>query len=201
MQIVACPPYEKAVQLSKARLRSGGIIAYPTDTLYGIGCDALDKNSIGRIVRIKKRDGAKPMSVIFSCWEQAAKYVDIGGGLLQKLEKLSPGPYTFLLGLKEKIPATAHDVLGCRIPENEYCRRISAEFENPIVSTSANISGLKSPSSVQEMDIRILREVDLIVDEGPTRYEEGSTIIDVINKKIVRRGAEVERAQKWLEGL
>jgi len=201
MQITTCPPYDNAIRLSKARLEIGELIAYPTDTIYGIGCDALNSHAVKKIMHIKKREGQKPLSALFGNWEQARKYVHIDDFVLKNLKKLTPGPYTFLLELKTQIPVTSDSVLGCRIPDNEFCKRVCTEFENPIVTTSANISGGKSPSSVAEMEPAILKSVDLIIDEGPTVFKEGSTIIDVQNRKIVRKAAKFETAQKWLESL
>ncbi|MFH0926955.1 MAG: L-threonylcarbamoyladenylate synthase [Candidatus Micrarchaeota archaeon] len=201
MQIIPCPPYEAAIKIAKARLSTSGIIVYPTDTIYGIGCDGLDGDAIRRIREIKMRDAQKPFSLNFSSWEQAQKYVEIDETLKEKLDKMAPGPYTFLLPLKEPMPVADGMVLGCRIPDNEFCKQIGMEFENPIVSTSANVSGNKSPSSVAEIDERILKKADLVIDGGPTKYAQGSTIIDVLNKRILRRGAGEEKAQKWLESL
>lgn len=201
MQIITCPPYEAAIKLSLVRLRTGGTIVYPTDTIYGIGCDALNREAISKIMEIKKRDVQKPISVLFGSWKQACEYVKIDDLLIEKLDKITPGPYTFLLPLKKQIPATTDMVLGCRVPDDEFCKRICEQFENPIITTSANISGGKNPASISEIDELVLESVDLIVDGGITKYMDGSTIIDVEGKKILRRGAQANTAQKWLESL
>jgi L-threonylcarbamoyladenylate synthase len=152
-------------------------------------------------MKIKKRSEKKPFSVLFSSWDNAHEYVHLNEEIREKLEQLTPGPYTFLLRSKMKIEPQNSAVLGCRIADNQFCKKICNEFENPIVSTSANISGAKSPTNVYEIDKRLLRMADLVVDEGDTIYKDASTIIDVELKKIVRAGSELQKAKKWIENL
>ena len=201
MQIVTCPPYEKAVLLAKTQLYSKGVIVYPTDTLYGLGCDALCEDAIKQVMHIKNREENKQFSVIFESWNKAEQYVEIDTKLKKRLQMITPGPYTFLLKCKKSLPQNMGRLLGCRIVDNEFCKRLCKEFDRPIVSTSANISKGRSPINALEVESRILEMADLTIDDGETKYKQESTIIDVPAKKILRSGSNLEQAQKWLKLL
>ncbi|MDE1798337.1 MAG: threonylcarbamoyl-AMP synthase [Candidatus Micrarchaeota archaeon] len=201
MQLTVIPPLQPALDLALAHSRSGHVVCYPTDTLYGLGADATDAAAVRRIFSLKGREEQKPFSVIFPDWEMGRRYVRLDDALVAKLGELTPGPYTFLLPIAEPLPVTAGPSLGCRIPDHEFCLAWAKELGRPVVSTSANPGGERPAASVEELDESIMRGADLIVDGGPCRYREGSTIIDVGHRKIVRAGAGLEKARKWLESL
>ena len=201
MQLVIFPPLEPAVRIALAKLKTDQIICYPTDTLYGLGGDALNRDVVKRIAQIKGREMEIPFSVIFADWKMASEYAKIDAKLEKELLKITPGPYTFLLEAKKELPAAQGMVVGCRIPENEFCTQLAGKFGRPIISTSANLHGCRQAASIEEIDENVLEQAGLVVDGGVCKYAQGSTIIDVNKGKITRKGAEFEKARKWIEKL
>lgn len=201
MKLCVYPPLRPALDLALANSRQGGVVCYPTDTLYGLGGDATDPGVVKRIFELKGREGQRPFSVLFADWNMAKEYVEMGPALSKKLAELTPGPFTFLLPILAPLPATPGPLLGCRIPDHEFCLEWSKALGKPIVTTSANPSGQRAATCIEELDEEMAKNVSLIVDGGPTKQAGGSTIIDVPAKKIVREGAQAEKAKKWLESL
>lgn len=201
MKLCVYPPLQPALRLALATSFGGGLVCYPTDTLYGLGGDATDSLLVQRIFELKGRAEQRPFSVIFSDWKMAREYVKLTPAMAAKLGELTPGPFTFLLPLSRPLPVTPGPLLGCRIPDHEFCLQWAKGLGKPVITTSANSSGKRSPTCVEELEERISRSVDLIVDGGPTRHAEGSTLIDVGGRKIVREGAQAEKAKQWLQSL
>lgn len=201
MKIMAIPPLDDAILVYAAELKQGGIIIYPTDTLYGIGADARNEAAAKRICEIKGKESGSPLSAIFASWEQASQYAKISEEQQKALEKITPGPYTFLLPVKKRLPISRENVLGCRIPDNEFCIKLCQKFGYPVISTSANLHGKRAPECIEEIDDEILQSADLIIDGGQCKYGGGSTIIDVQGKKIARKGASLQKALRWLEEI
>ena len=138
-------------EISKASeiLRSDGTILYPTDTIWGIGCDATSDNAVLKVYKIKKRDLQKPLP-------------DFD---YHELYKESPTTFIFdsPKGISNHITKYSKSV-GFRVPNNDFCKKLIAEFGKPIVSTSANLSEDKVPSNFEEINIEIKEGVDYIVD-------------------------------------
>lgn len=201
MQVVAYPPLERALAAALAHAKSGGVIIYPTDTLYGLGGDATNPSVVSKVILLKSRPADQPLSVFFSDWEVAKEYVQIDSALAKKLGELTPGPFTFLLPLKNPLPVTSSHLIGCRIPAHEFCLAWAKKFGKPIITTSANKHKMPPPRSIEEMDEKIIEGADLIVDGGPCTDGIGSTIIDVPKKRILRQGAGLEKAREWLKKL
>jgi len=179
----------------KKSVLAGAVFVYPTDTLYGIGCNALDGNAVERIKKIKGRDANsnKPMSVIMGTLDMVREYCEVDAKQLEILINCLPGPFTFILKLKrgKALPVTNTGKIGVRVPEHQFARKLSSELGIPIVTTSANISGKKDASKVSGIDKKVLGAVDFTVDMGETRYKQGSTVIDLTEKefKVLRKGA------------
>lgn len=179
----------KAEEAIKELLLADGIFIYPTDTVYGIGGNALSDKVGDKIYKIKNRELKKPFSVIMGNLEMIKKYCTVDAKQLNALLNFLPGPYTFIMKLKKKIPVIEGDTVGVRVPEHQLIRRISVAMGVPIISTSSNISGQKDATSIEGIDKKILDKVDLIVDGGQTKYKKNSTVVDLINWKILREGA------------
>lgn len=201
MQLTVIPPLEPALDLALAHAQSGHVVCYPTDTLYGLGTDATNPAAVRRIFDLKSRAEHKPFSVIFPDWKMGRAYVQIDEKLEQKLGELTPGPFTFLLPMAAALPVTSGPLLGCRIPDHEFCLQWAQALGKPVVTTSANVGGGRSASAIEEVDEAVLRGCDLVVDGGPCRHSQGSTIIDVPSRRIVREGAQAEKAKRWLSEL
>jgi len=173
-------------------LRQGGIIVYPTDTIYGLGCDIFNKDAIKKIYQLKKREAKKPMSIICSNFAQIAEYAIVPNSAFAILKKTLPGPYTFILKAKSKTPSSflaKNKTVGIRIPDNKICQEIVKSLGNPIITTSLNISGQDVLTSPSQLSKEMKNKIDLIIDAG-FLAQEPSTIIDLTGDQpvVIRQG-------------
>lgn len=157
-------------------LRSGGVILYPTDTVWGLGCDATDADAVARIYRLKQSDNKKSMLVLCASADMVVRYVDRAPGIAFEVMELATKPLTLILPGAVGVAANLipdEGTLGVRVPDHEFCRQLLRAFGRPIVSTSANISGEETPAGLQEVARGIVDGVDFVVNprfEGkPTR--------------------------------
>lgn len=181
--------FDTCFESAKAAIESGGLAIYPTDTLYGIGCDAENAEAVARLRKLKGRDSKKPLSIIVSDLEMAESYCSISPKQKNILLSLLPGPYTFILPLKKPLPVSDTPEIGIRVPEHHFMRAVSKALSKPIVSTSANLSGEKEAADASEVPRAISDGADIFIDGGKCRYAQGSTVIDLIRMKVLRRGA------------
>ena len=180
-------------------LKRGGIIAYPTDTTFGIGCDISFANSIRRIQEIKGRDIKKAMSIACSDLQMAKKYADLSNLPEEFLKIIFPGPVTLLLTKTDLVSDTitgGSRKVGLRVPDYPELLELIAALDHPIITTSANLSGDKDP--VKDCEVEL--EVDYIFP-GECPIKKPSTIIDIESKSIVREGANAEKYKKMLKLL
>ncbi len=179
-------PQPDAMQEEVARaaevLRAGGVILYPTDTVWGLGCDATNGDAVARIYRLKQSENKKSMLVLCASADMVVRYVDRAPGIAFEVMELAASPLTLILpGASGVAPNLIPDegTLGVRVPDHEFCRRLLRAFGRPIVSTSANVSGEETPVGLQDVAREIVDGVDFVVDprfEGkPTR--KASSII------------------------
>lgn len=157
-------------------LRQGGIILYPTDTVWGLGCDATCAAAVERIYRLKGSQNKKSMLVLCSSTDMIVRYVNKAPGIAFEVMSLATSPLTLILpGASGVAPNLIPEegTLGVRVPDHAFCQRILRGLGRPIVSTSANLSGEAAPVGLQEVARQIVEGVDRIVDprfEGkPTR--------------------------------
>lgn len=163
---------------SLATLREGGIIVYPTDTLYGFGADATNDSSINRINRIKGRFG--PLSVMSPDVETALSLMAISHEQHKIVEPYLGGAKTLIVAGKPSIVSAKifgiGNTLGIRVPDNTYCNKLSFEFGKPIISTSVNRAGDVPMNDPRLIEQEFSSEVDLIIDGGTLIKPKGSTI-------------------------
>lgn len=189
----------ECASLAAEILRAGGVVLYPTDTLYGLGADALSDDAVAKVYTIKGRDGKKPVHCVVSDMSMAERYVEVnsaGWRIARKLaEKLLPGALTLILKKKKGIDggiARDMDTVGIRIPDNEFCLALAREFGGCITTTSANKAGMETERNVEKI-LEQLGEasIDLVVDAGPLPSRQPSTVVDVSGKEpvILREGA------------
>jgi len=148
-------------------LRSGGIILYPTDTVWGLGCDATDENAVKRIFEIKKRADAKAMLVLIDNPGKLQSYVDEVPDIAWDLIEMAEKPLTIIYPQARNLASNlvAEDKsIGIRITKEEFSRKLCAQFRKPIVSTSANVSGEPTPSNFSQISNEIKAAVDYVVD-------------------------------------
>ena len=180
--------YDRAFSEAKRILSSGGVIIYPTDTVYGIGGDARKKEVVERIRKIKSKKDA-PLSVLLGNITMVKEYAEVDEVALGAVMEVWPGPTTLILKSKKELPITKGEKIGIRVPEYNFMRKLSTELNMPIVTTSANLSGERPPGEFGEIDKKIVKQVDLAIDGGKTLFGIPSSIIDVVDKKVLRTGA------------
>ena len=165
-----------------ASLAAGQMILYPTDTIYALGVDPSNPATMAKLFASKGRDENKPVSCIFSDWEQVEKYAE-RSELASRLATYLPGQLTLVLKGKGDLPS-----VGVRIPDNEFCRRLAGSY-GPVTATSANLSGRAELSDLSEI-INQVPNIDLAVDAGALSGT-ASTVIDARGKEpiILRQGA------------
>lgn len=190
---------EKAVDL----ITKGGVIVYPTDTCYGIGCDATNPSAIKKIFKIKGREKNKPLPLIASSLEMIEKYVFMDERAI-KLYRAFPGISVALRKKGNDIPVIVNkEKLAFRIPSNEISKKLCELSGKPLVSTSANLSGDPSPYSIEEVKLSLkksLNQIDLFIDSGILNNNPPSTIVDLVEGKIGRIGSVTEDQIKNLLG-
>jgi L-threonylcarbamoyladenylate synthase len=195
VEIISVSLYDLNWALERAAeiVKSEGVLIYPTDTLYGIGGTAISSKVAERVHKIKGTEPDKPMSVVMADINMIERYCRVDDWQRMVLEKNLPGPFTFLLPLKVNLPVSSNNKLGVRIPDSSFSHRLSDITNVPIITSSANSAGKKPPSRLEEIDGKILSAVDVAIDIGVTRYHEASAVVDLVEKKILRKGAwEIE---------
>lgn len=181
-------PQERLIGKVAEVLRKDGIIAYPTDTVYGIGCDIFCKKAIERIFLIKGKSHKSPLSFICSNLKDISSYAYVSNRAYKIMRHLLPGPYTFVLKatpLVPKLMVTKRKTVGIRIPENNVCISILRELGHPIVSTSASFGEYDIFTDSEEIDIRLGHQLDVIIDGGILGTIP-SSVIDLTNDEDFR---------------
>ena len=170
-------------------LADGGVVLYPTDTVYGLGANIFDNNAVRRVFDIKHRSYLKPLSILVS--DVGAIGLVAKASLSQKktIYEYLPGPYTFILKKRKIVPRSVTGGLsnvGVRVPDSEIACRLASIF--PITTTSANISDDEMLSRPSEILEQLDCEVDLVIDVGELKSEKASSIIDLtgLKPKIIR---------------
>lgn len=172
---------EKALQT----LKSGGTILYPTDTIWGIGCDATNIDAINRIFEIKKREKTKSMIILVESEKRLQDLVDVPE-MAWEIIDLSEKPVTIVYdnprGLPKEILAEDGSI-GIRLVKDDLCKKLISKLNKPLVSTSANFSGDKSPMKFSDINPEIISLVDYAVEENREKISEysGSSVIRVWN--------------------
>lgn len=173
-------------------LKSGGIIAYPTDTTYGVGCSIFNKKGIERIYLIKQREKKKPFSFICSDLSEVARYAKVSNYAFKIIKRYLPGPYTFVLDATSIVPdllVTKQKTVGIRMPDNPICLSIVRELGHPIITTSANVSGEEPIGDPFLVDQAMGKQLDMVVDGGVLTADV-SSVVSLIGDAptVLRRG-------------
>ena len=173
-------------------LEGGGVIGYPTDTIYGVGCDLFNPEAIRKIHRLKKLEEKKPLSFICSDLKDISRYAYVSNYAYKMMKRLLPGPYTFVLKatkLVPKIALTKQNTVGIRIPDNKICLALVKELGHPIISTSVYKPDEGLFNDPAEIEERFGKQLDLVIDGGVI-VAEHSSIIDLTNDspKVIRKG-------------
>ncbi len=186
-------PQQRLIKKAVDVLRDGGIIAYPTDTFYGIGCDIMNKKAIQKIYLLKQRDSSKPFSFICSDLKDISDYAKVTNYGYKTMKRHLPGPYTFILEgskLVPKIMLTKRKTAGIRVPDHPICIALVKALGNPVISTSATASDgtiFDNSSLIHEY---FGHRLDMVIDAGPVPGNP-STVISLLNDipEILRIGS------------
>ena len=185
-------PQQRLITKVVEVIKRGGIIAYPTDTYYGIGCDIMNKKAIEKIYLLKQRDKIKPFSFLCSDLKNISHYAKVSNYAYKTMKRLLPGPYTFVLEgskLVPKIMLTKRKTAGIRVPDNSICLELVNALGNPIISTSASMPNgtiFYDPSMIHDY---FQSRIDIVIDGGPVPGYP-SSIISLINDvpEVIREG-------------
>ena len=186
LSINADNPQQRLINRVCAVLEEGGLIVYPTDTFYGIGCNLFNKRGIQLIYRLKNRPLKKPFSFLCDSLKEVSRYALVSNYAYKTMKRLLPGPYTFILEgtrLVPKIMLTKRKTVGIRVPDNKICLDIIRTFGRPIISTSAVFD---DPQSIKEAYGSFL---DVIIDGG-VLYQSPSSVVSLIDDipEVIREG-------------
>ncbi len=179
------------LKLSLETLRTGGIILYPTDTIWGLGCDATDENAVERIYIVKQRPVMKSMIILVDSFPMLERYTSGVPPVAFELIEVSDGPLTLVLpaakGLLAPSVVSPDGFVGIRLCRDEFCSSLIGRFRKPIVSTSANISGSAAPAIFPEISDMIISAANYTVKyrQNDTRRATPSPVIKIdTNSKI-----------------
>ena len=174
-------------------LKQGNIILYPTDTIWGIGCDATNANAVNKIYKLKQRTESKSMICLVNNYSMLERHVDNVPNIAYNILELADKPTTVIYdnpaGIAENLIANDNS-LAIRIVDHDFCKKLIRYLGRPLVSTSANIAGQPTPKSFEEIDEAIIKGVDYVVNlQNKNTNAKPSTIIKLSNNggvKIIR---------------
>ena len=158
---------QKAVEQCVEILRAGGLILYPTDTIWGIGCDATNEEAVAKVYALKRSEDKHSMLCLMRDADMVVRYVNKAPGIAFDVMEMATKPLTLILPgavsvAENLIPEEG--TLGVRVPDHDFCQKLLYKFGRPIVSTSANISGEATPRNLAEVSKEIIEGVDFVVN-------------------------------------
>lgn len=185
-------PRRRVTELIREKLLEGGIVAYPTDTFYGIGCDLFSIKAIRKIYEIKKLDKKKALTIICRHFKDIGTYAVTDQLSFKIMKALLPGPYTFVLKAKRIVPhllKTEKREIGVRIPDHPVPPGLARLIERPVINTTARLAGEEPLTDAREIDRVFRNAIDVIIDGG-TLVGDPSTVLRIVEGKVelLRKG-------------
>jgi len=185
-------PQPRHIQRAVEILSSGGVIAYPTDTYFGLGCDLGSKKGIEKLYQLKGRDRKKPLSFLCPDLSDVAKYAHVSNFAYRTMKSLTPGAFTFILEATRLVPEammSKQKQVGIRVPDSELARALAAALGRPIVTTSATDADGEPLIDAKDIKDALGHGLDLILDSG-VRLMEPSTVVSLIDDQleVLRQG-------------
>jgi L-threonylcarbamoyladenylate synthase len=180
-------------------LAVGDLVVYPTETVYGLGADALDPDAVARVFEAKGRDRSKPVSLGVPSVEAALEYSSPTARERRFMHEFLPGPVTVVVERREMVPdalTAGSDRVGVRVPDHDLALALLERFA-PVTATSANVSGTGSVRDLSALSDEIREAAAVVLDGGETPGG-GSTVVDIEAGEIVRRGAMADEIEAWL---
>lgn len=181
---------------------AGGLVVYPTETVYGLGADALSADAVERVFETKRRDRSKPVSMAVPSVDAVDEVTRLTDHEQAFCEAFLPGPVTVVVERGSAVPdalTAGGDRVGVRVPDHDVALAL-LERTWPVTATSANVSGRESVRAVDALDAEIHEAASVVVDAGETAGGQGSTVVDVTAETIYRRGPQADAVESWLAG-
>jgi len=186
-------PQMRLIRRAVEKLDKGGIVVYPTDTVYGMGCDLLNKRGIEKIYEIKQRSKKQPFSIICADLSEISKYAVVSNYAYKIMKRFLPGPYTFILEASRSVPkilTPKRKTVGIRVPDNRICLDIVREFGRSIISTSVTTETGELMVDPYDMEEKFKNLIDLFVDGGII-VSETSSVVSLVDDipEVIRVGS------------
>lgn len=172
-------PQMRLIRKAAEVLRDGGLVIYPTDTAYGLGCDLFNKRGIEKIYRIKRRSEKQPFSFVCADLKDISRYARVSDYAYKTMKRLLPGPYTFILEASRLVPKIIlpkRQTTGIRVPDNRICLALVGELGQPVISTSVKDDDGELMTDPAEMERKFRHCVDLVIDGGIQAAGQSSVI-------------------------
>jgi L-threonylcarbamoyladenylate synthase len=192
---------DESVERAAAAIVDGDLVVYPTETVYGLGADALDTTAVERVFEAKGRDRSKPLSLGVPSVDAALEHVRVTDREERFMRAFLPGPVTVVVERSPTVPdalVAGRDRVGVRVPDHPLALDLLDAADTPVTATSANASGRPSVRRVADLDDRVRDAAAVVLDGGETPGTE-STVLDPARDEILRRGARADEVVAWLE--
>jgi len=193
-QIHPVTPQQRLIRHAADIIRADGLVAYPTDSSYALGCRVGDKRGMERMRRIRGLDDTHQFTLVCRDLSELALYAKVDNSAYRLLKSLTPGPYTFILRATHEVPRRLQNpkrkTIGIRVPDHPICQALLAELDEPLMSTTLILPGRNVPESdAHEIRERLERELDLVIDGGNCSLEP-TTVVDMVDgvPDVVRAG-------------
>ncbi len=197
--------HDEAVAEAARALRAGGIVLYPTDTLYGLGVDALNEEAIERLRQLKGRERKKPVSILVADVDAVAEHGDLHSEAHALAQRHMPGALTLVVEAKPHIPEslTLNNAIGIRVPNDSFALALARAFGGPFTATSANLAGHQTLATPMDIVVALgpsTNMVDLVIDDGPRDGEYPSTVVLYTGEQpLILRPGKLSREELGIE--
>lgn len=188
-------PQKRLIGQAVSIIRKGGVVVYPTDSCYALGCHVGDKQAMERIARIRRTDAKHNFTLVCRDLSDIATYAHVDNSTFRTLKTLTPGPYTFLLKATNEVPRRLQNpkrkTIGIRIPDNQICQELLEELNEPLMSSTLIMPDSELPETDPESIRELLeKHVDLIIDGGNCGFEPTTvlSLMDNGDMEVVRQG-------------
>ncbi len=175
-------PQKRLISQAVAIIEKGGVIAYPTDSCYALGCHLGDKRAMERIARIRRTDAKHNFTLVCPDLSAIAQYAHVDNRAYRAIKSLTPGPYTFILRATSDVPRRLQNpkrkTIGIRVPDNAICRELLQELDEPLMSSTLILPGNDLPETdALEIREKLEHDVDLVIDGGNCGFEPTTVLI------------------------
>lgn len=195
LQVDPEKPEEKVIDMAAAIIKKGGLVAFPTETVYGLGADGLNEEAVFKIFSVKGRSEKNPLILHVSSWEQASSFfLSFPSEVLMLVDRFWPGPLTIVGYKNHMVPDVVSGgtpKVGVRMPAHQVALSLIKKCGKPLAAPSANLSGRPSPTTAEHVKKDLEGKIEAILDAGPTGIGIESTVLDITERpfKVLRPGA------------